>query len=188
MKNIKSSIAFSVIVGLVILTTGIKYMLLSSEEVNLNFFISCFSASTTVCTTASILFCSYLWKFKLFNGWFVLIPVLNGTWKGSLTSSWNNQSKPINITLEIRQSLFKISCTMITDESKSESISFDYIIDENSQQNKLIYIYRNTPKSSHRGNSPIHYGSVILEIGNNTLNGMYWTDRKTIGDINLTRL
>lgn len=187
MKNIKSSVAFNILIGIVIITCIFKFLITERDEMNIAFAIDCFSTSVTICTLVSILFCSYLWKLKFFKSWFVQIPNLNGTWKGTLISTWEG-SNPIDITLEIKQSLFKISCVMITSESKSESISCDYIIDEDNQKNKLTYIYINKPKSIHRDRSAIHYGSVILEIDKNTLNGSYWTDRKTIGDIELIRL
>ncbi|GGC97744.1 hypothetical protein [Enterococcus wangshanyuanii] len=187
MKTIKSSVAFNILVGLVILTCIFKFLMTNPNERNFTFLLDCFSASVTICSLVSVLFCSYLWKLKIFKSWFVQIPNLNGTWEGTLIPTWED-SKPIGITLKIKQSLFKISCVMTTDESKSESISCNYIIDEDNQQNKLTYTYINIPKSVHRNRSAIHYGSVILEIEKNTLRGSYWTDRKTIGDIELTRL
>lgn len=186
MKNIKSSVAFYILVGLVILTCIIKFSVTSPEERNITFIIDCFSTSVTVCSVFSVLFCSYLWKCKIFKGWFVQIPNLNGLWEGALTSTWEG-TQIINVNLKIKQSLFKISCVMSSGESKSESISCNYIIDGDNQKNKLAYIYLNTPDLIFREESPIHHGSVVLDIEGNSLTGNYWTDRKTTGCLKLTK-
>lgn len=187
MKNIKSSVAFNILAGLVIVTCVIKYFVAPSEKVDFTSIFDYFSTSVTVCSIVSYLFCSYFWKWKIFKGWFVQIPDLNGLWRGTLNSTWEG-SKTIKVNLKIKQSLFKISCVMFTDESKSESIACDYIIDEDNQKNKLTYTYLNTPDSTVRERSPIHHGSVILDIGDNTLTGNYWTDRKTTGCLKLNRI
>lgn len=39
----------------------------------------------------------------------------------------------------------------------------------------------------YREGSPMHNGSVILDIKGNTLSGNYWTDRKTTGCFELIK-
>ena len=85
-------------------------------------------------------------------------------------------------TLEIRQTLTLIHITLITDESKSRSLSAS--IDEILGEVQLTYCYLNTPKSEYRERSEIHYGTATLSItGSKTLEGQYYTDRKTRGDM-----
>ena len=186
MRSIKTSVAFNILVGLVIITCLIKLLITPSNKQNIAFIIDCFSTSVTVCSIISVLFCTHLWKYKVFKGWFVQIPNLNGSWKGSLTSTWEG-SRPIAINLVIEQSLFSISCVTHTNESKSESISCDCIIDKNNQKQQLTYTYVNTPNLIYREGSPMHNGSVILDIKGNTLSGNYWTDRKTTGCFELKK-
>lgn len=186
MKNIKGAVAIKFLIGIIFITCIAKYFTTSHEETGIAFAIDCFSSSVTICSIASFLFCSYLWKLKIFKGWFVKIPNLEGLWEGTLNSTWEG-SKTIIIELKIKQSLFNISCVMSTVESKSESISCDFIIDENNQKNQLTYTYLNTPDSIVRERSPIHYGSVILDVEDCMLSGNYWTDRKTTGCLKLSR-
>ena len=36
------------------------------------------------------LFTQWMWKWKIFQPWFVLEPIIQGTWKGSLKTTWIN--------------------------------------------------------------------------------------------------
>ena len=52
------------------------------------------------------------------------------------------------------------------------------------EDEKLIYTYINTPKNEFRYRSNIHYGTVIIDLCDlENLFGMYYTDRKSRGDI-----
>jgi hypothetical protein len=71
---------------------------------------------------------------------------------------------------------------MKTNESKSESTTSTLIKKEDSWQ--LIYTYTNIPNANERNHSEIHFGTCILDIiDNKIINGNYYTDRKTAGDI-----
>lgn len=186
MKNIKRSVAIKILSVLVIITSITIYLISPSTESPFSLISDCISISITTCSVASFLFCKYLWKWRIFKGWFVQIPNLNGAWSGSLTSSWED-CRTIDVSLDIKQSLLDISCVLNTGESKSESISCNFIIDNVNQKNQLSYIYLNIPRLTYRDKSPMHYGSVILDIESNTLTGNYWTDRKTTGCLKLSK-
>jgi hypothetical protein len=50
-------------------------------------------------------------------------------------------------------------------------------------------IYRNTPNILNRNVSPIHQGSILLHVQGNKriiLDGEYWTDRSTKGELRFT--
>jgi hypothetical protein len=153
--------------------------------------------SISIIVIIASLFDRYLWKCRIFQKWLVLIPNLNGDWKGSIYSSWTKtdtkeECKPIETVLTIRQSLSHISCVMWTGEMRSDSVSADFRIDVNSQVLKLSYVYMSLPNNDVRERSQIHYGAIIfdiLKLKNNEirLKGNYWTDRKTIGTIELSR-
>lgn len=141
---------------------------------------------------------------QIFNQWawrwpvirrFVRQPCVNGTWRGRLASHWvdpktEKQIPPDpEIYMVIRQRFWSVSARLISRESKSYSISAE-IDSEGDSQYSLIAIYRNTPRSSVRERSPIHHGTMMLEISGKPptrLEGFYWTDRKTMGEIELTQ-
>jgi len=62
-------------------------------------------------------FVGYAWRWKIFRGWLVPFPDLNGTWQGSIQTTWKNPETgvvpaPIPVILTIKQSFTRISCVM----------------------------------------------------------------------------
>lgn len=154
-------------------------------------------ALTDISTTISIntvlwtLFIKWSWKWKLFYPWLVPFPNLSGEWEGELKSNWKEKSlDPIPTEISIRQTFFNIQVKIKTNESRSHSIGASFDIDKDRGLERLIYSYINTPKSSVRVRSEIHYGSTLLTFEGfkiNEMEGQYWTDRETTGGIKLKR-
>jgi hypothetical protein len=91
------------------------------------------------------------------------------------------------VYLIIHQTYWTVSARLITRESKSHSIvaSLD---DTGGGTYGLFAIYRNTPRAALRARSPIHHGALMLDISGdpaNVLEGHYWTDRTTLGELDL---
>jgi len=64
-------------------------------------------------------FVSYAWKWRIFRGWLVPFPDLNGTWEGTIQTTWKNLETgeipgPIPVTLTVKQSFIRMSCVMRT--------------------------------------------------------------------------
>lgn len=129
----------------------------------------------------------------MFQVWLVPFPFIQGSWRGTLTSTWidpgTQQSiEPIDIVLVIRQSFLSIHCTILTQESESRSYSASLHLDTDSGEKRLVYSYTNKPRPTVRDRSSIHEGTAsLLLVGNpaRELKGEYWTSRKTTGEINL---
>ena len=136
--------------------------------------------------TIVFLFAQWGWRIPIFRGWLVLVPDLNGTWKGKLTSTWidpktQKSVPPIDGYLVIRQSLIKISCVLLTKESKSSSRAATILIDEDHQSKVLEFTYSNAPRVSVQYRSTAHDGATVLDIvtkPKRKLIGKYWTDRE----------
>ena len=132
-----------------------------------------------------------MWKCKLFKGWLVPFPNLNGTWKGQIHSTWidpntNQRPNPIPAIVTIHQSFINISCAMRTAEMNSISIVSDFYLDKENQIKKLYYTYDSNPLLTVRERSPQHSGTMsfrIIEKPKFYLTGEYWTGRKTTGEI-----
>ena len=124
--------------------------------------------------------------------WLVNVPDLRGIWEGKLISQWVNPesgetSGPIPAYLAVRQTLSMIHVRLLTEESSSVLLS-GKISREPDGELVLIGTYRNTPRLARRGESPIHYGGLLLEIAGPSrgplhLRGEYWTDRRTQGEL-----
>ncbi len=122
----------------------------------------------------------WLWKFDPF----VKIPKISGNYSGILASSYDLQRR--KASLSIKQSLLSVDVTLKTDESTSRSICG--LIEEVFGEKELIYTYLNEPKSKVRDRSEIHFGTAAFILdGSDLLTGKYFTDRKTIGDMEFYR-
>ena len=138
-------------------------------------------------------FVSYAWRWRIFHGWLVPFPDLNGTWQGSIQTTWKNPNTgevpgPIPVILSIKQSFTRISCVMRTAEMTSRSYLADFWLDGDEQIRMLGYSYRSNPSPSVIDRSQPHDGTTVFElIGNpvQKLKGTYWSSRKTTGEISL---
>lgn len=154
-------------------------------------------AITHVSTTISIniiiwmIFIAWGWKLKMFYPWLVPFPNLSGIWEGTIKSNWKEKElEPITIEVSITQNFFNIQVRIKTKESRSYSIGASFDIDNERGFQQLFYTYLNTPKAGVRDRSEIHYGSTILNFDGfrvTKMDGEYWTDRETTGEITLTK-
>lgn len=120
----------------------------------------------------------------------VPFPSLAGKWQGTINYSWNDKENSKDIHLTIHQTFLWIQIIIETDESKSRSICGSFDIEKMRGRQHLIYSYLNEPNATVRDRSQIHYGTAMLEFNDSgdTLNGTYWTDRKSVGDMNLKKV
>jgi hypothetical protein len=139
-------------------------------------------------------FVSHAWRWKMFRGWLVPFPDLNGTWQGSIQTTWKNPDTgeipgPIPVILTIKQSFIRISCVMRTAEMTSRSYLADFWLDGDEQVRMLGYSYHSKPLPTVVDRSQPHDGTIIFElIGDpvTKLKGTYWTERKTTGEVTLS--
>lgn len=191
MKNIKQEL--SVWVQL-LLFVGIWVIILWITKTDLQINIEALKKLPNVVTVYVILyfvFSKWLWRLPIFQGWLVTFPDLQGTWRGTLQTTWINPKTkkglpPIPLVLVIKQSFDSISCVMHTEESSSFSIAALITEDESSGIRRLSYNYTNKPEVTIRDRSAMHDGAANLTIINKpkrALEGEYWTNRKTTGTI-----
>lgn len=179
---------------LVALSIGIYsfiYFAQGHDEVPMNIKLLFGDLSKTVCglTIISSLFISFGWKCKIFKGWLVVIPNLSGKWTGTMYSNYGTPPLEIPAEVEIKQTFFHTVVKLKTGESKSNSLVASFDIDKDKGVALLIYSYYNIPKATVQDRSEIHYGTTILDISEDEteLNGFYWTNRETKGDMKLTK-
>lgn len=189
--NVKAFVGIAIV-----LTVGIWLCLLFLVGLQLEATWTAFKQLPTVLTiemTLWGLFVKWGWRYKIFQNWLVPFPLIQGTWKGMLTSTWidpvtQNSIDPIEMYLVIRQSFISIHCTVFTRESESRSHSATIHVDYDSGEKRLVYTYTNKPRTTVRDRSAIHDGTASLLIVNtppSELRGEYWTSRKSTGEINL---
>jgi hypothetical protein len=129
------------------------------------------------------------WKIKRLSGWLVPFPDLNGTWEGTLQTTWEDVPGAIPVILTVKQSFTRISCVMRSGEMTSRSHFADFWIDSDEQLRNLGYSYSSVPSPLIIDRSPAHDGTVTFEIIGDPvtkLKGTYWNSRKSTGEITLT--
>ena len=140
-----------------------------------------------------LVFVSWAWKWRVFHGWLVPFPCLDGTWHGHIQTTWKDPTTgetpgPIPVILTIRRSFVRISCVMRTKEMASRNYFSDFWIDDDDQVRKLSYCYTSVPSITLRSRSQVHDGAMTLELVGDPvsrLRGTYWTTRKTTGEVTL---
>lgn len=135
----------------------------------------------------------WLWRIPFLQGWFVKRPDVSGTWSVKIASTWKDPvtglpSKPKQAFMVVKQTYSSLFVTMMTEESQSTCLS-GTLIREDDGSYRLGVLYRNEPRQAARGRSPIHFGGMLLSVrkeGVTRLDGHYWTDRGTAGEIEAT--
>lgn len=134
------------------------------------------SEAISVAVIFSGVYEKFLWRFMPFEN----TPKFAKRYTGTLKSNYDYIER--KASLEIKQTLLSVQVTLVTDESKSKSLSAS--IDEILGETQLTYCYLNTPKVEYRKRSEIHYGTATLSIASTgALEGQYYTDRATNGDM-----
>jgi hypothetical protein len=193
MKNIRKETAMWVQLGSFF---SIWLLLVFLFDVHMNIGLEAlkrFPEAVVVYSAAHLYFTTRAWRWKAFRGWLVPFPDLEGTWAGTIQSTWRDASKksappPIPVLLVIRQTFSSISCVMYSNESTSSGCAAQMTGEASSEQPRLSFIYSNQPRPTVRDRSEIHDGAAILRVAmrpKRILEGKYWTDRKTTGEIHV---
>lgn len=138
-----------------------------------------------------LVFVKWGWRWRLFAKWLVPFPDLQGTWVGTIRSTFSADStaqtvSAIRATLVIRQTFASITCVLYTSESESHSTAAALTESEEGGVVRLSYMYLNRPRVTVRDRSAIHDGSALLTLARSSVNslvGEYWTSRKTTGEL-----
>lgn len=150
------------------------------------------STVTSVVVLLSIAFELWLWKLPFLHGWLVKRPVIEGTWRAEIRSNWKDAGGAAILLVEgyvvIRQTFLNLSLRLLTKESSSHLVGTEIICSVDGLY-CVSGVYRNEPRYEDRSHSPIHYGAVWLQVidtPTQMLEGHYWTDRNTAGEMRLT--
>jgi len=142
-------------------------------------------------TIVHLLFTKWAWRWRIFQGWLIPFPYLEGTWRGRIVSTWTDPATglvppAVEALLVIRHSFDSISCTLFTAESESLSNAAGLQLEAGSDRKVLSYNYSNVPRVTARDRSERHTGAAILKLATQPqmrLQGEYWTSRKTTGEM-----
>ncbi|MBI2593256.1 hypothetical protein HYW44_01260 [Candidatus Daviesbacteria bacterium] len=193
MKNIKQeAVTWGQLLLLVAIWSLVLFVTNTPLQINLEA-LKKLPEVVTIYTILVFIFTKWLWRAPQLQGWLVPFPDLQGTWEGTLQTTWVNPNSkkippPIPLILVIRQTFDSINCTMYTKESTSFSMAASFTEDLGSGAKTLAYNYSNRPDASIRDRSAVHDGAALLTVvtkPKKELKGEYWTNRKTTGSIGL---
>lgn len=148
-----------------------------------------FSGAVLVATLLLTAYDLFLWRLPPIQRIPGVPRSVRGTWKGTITSMWVDSSTgarvdPIDAYLVVRQTSTTVTVRLLTQESTSSSTLARVAQPDGSPV--LDYLYLNHPRATVRDRSPMHHGSVALEISGapaHRLTGRYWTDRDSKGEM-----
>ena len=147
--------------------------------------------TTSISVTAFLVtsFVLWAWKWKIFQGWLVPFPNLNGKWKGNIKYTFEGKESTRKIEVTIKQTFISIIVKFNTKESHSVNFCGSFNIDNKRDVRQFIYSYQNEPTANVRDRSPVHFGTTRLDINQDctAMTGEYWTSRKTTGSISLKK-
>jgi hypothetical protein len=141
-----------------------------------------------------------LWLFDRFVWRWPLIckmakrPMIHGTWHGELVSDARDEVTGVQVPVDsdvylvIRQRFWSVSARLLTKDSVSLSLTASFEADSDGVQ-QLLYVYRATPRPAVQLKSKMHLGAVVLDTprDGNHLQGRYFTDRKSGGELRFSR-
>lgn len=164
-------------------------LIVSGTQLPANFFKP-ISVAISVVGLVLLALDKWLWHITWLHPWLIQVPDLRGTWEGKLIPNPEpgQTSAPIKAYFRVTQSLSTIQMRLMTNESQSELI-VGTVKRTDDGMYVVTGIYRNTPRLSCRDSSPIHHGGILLEVRgtpSRELDGQYWTDRKSRGEMRFT--
>ncbi|NMA74909.1 MAG: hypothetical protein GX963_12285 [Bacteroidales bacterium] len=176
-ESVKKHLKFAIYIALAIF--GI--CILISPPSSLRDFTGYTGVSVSITLVISILYEKWIWKKNPLEK----TPKLNKRYIGILEYNYKGTIGKKDIEVRIRQSLFRLNIQLVSDEIVSSTIT-SKIVEENGHY-VLYYTYITNPKSKFSDKNPIQYGTCRFILDDpNQLEGIYWTSRKTKGDIYLT--
>ena len=130
----------------------------------------------------------FIWRWSALQKLQSVPTDLNGTWKGTLASLWQDadgkKQKPKEVYLVVRQTASTASVVLITDESKSRSSLAS--LDRMPDGYQLNYLFVNNPAPRYEDRSRMHRGAASLDVSGRpaqSVEGRYWTDRESRGEL-----
>jgi hypothetical protein len=155
--------------------------------------LNAYSWIATTITAVLVAWNKWLWRIKLLYP-LSKMPDVRGTWKAELSSFWKDPKTgqargKIDVYLVFRQSFSSLDIRLFSAESCSVSLSANVVTDGEGVHT-IATTYRNEPSLAHLAHSPISHGGMLLSIRGEKdvkqIDGKYWTDRQSMGEIRMT--
>lgn len=143
-----------------------------------------------------LVFDKWLWRVPVVAKWHSR-PVLAGLWSASIRPTENSRIPeggnrgPIEAYIVIEQTFWTTQVSLMTAESQSTSLAAALYSRAEGDGKSLVWSYRTNPRSAVRDRNYSHQGQGEISVppgGADLLEGTYFTDRLTTGDMTLRRV
>lgn len=179
------------VAGVVLVVFGVGVWLTSGEFES--GWLRFFSVAVLAATGVLALWDYWLWRLPLVQRMPGVPRNLRGTWQGTLTSFWVDPATgaspaPKTVFLVVQQTASAVTVKLLTDESRSTSVLSAVTAADGGWT--LAYLFVNRPGLQVEHRSRMHHGSTVLDVAGTPvtrLQGRYWTDRDSKGELEFTR-
>jgi hypothetical protein len=136
------------------------------------------------------LFNRWIWRLELLHDLkLIKVPVLAGSWKGVISTSFDEHASAHDVEVEIIQTWTQISISLHGKDSKSHTLAATLLTDSPGGI-VLSYQYRNEPLPHAISAMQMHYGTARLNLAKTgRLEGEYYSGRgrQNYGSVHLER-
>lgn len=154
--------------------------------------LKAFSIAGTVAALLLVLYDRFIWKWKVVRA-FTGKPLVAGTWRGHLVSDYRSEGdsgelRRIPTAIRVKQTNSTLYVTLFTGESQSVTEQ-GQLIKEADDRWRMSWVYVNDPRAPVQHKSHQHRGVCDVYLSGKdgeTLEGKYFTSRKTTGELALT--
>lgn len=137
------------------------------------------------------LFDARVWRLSLLRHLgLVTTPILEGRWRGFITSSFDVHAREYPVEVRIRQTWSRMTIRLQSDQSRSHSL-IATLLTEPGDGILLSYQYQNEPAVQAKDSMEIHRGTARLYVEQgNVLSGDYYSGRgrQNVGRIRLEKV
>jgi len=168
-------------------TFAFAYLFIANISLELTNVFRALSSGLSFTTIFWVFYFSYGWKIPILKEIFYR-PNINGTWSGTLESDWKdelgNGISPKEFHIVIRQSFLRIHFTTLTDEFIGISYSETFTLEKEQGVKNIAYLFRKDTTQNHYDTTQEGATELKLIEGRQMLlQGKYWSNRKTNGNI-----
>lgn len=143
------------------------------------------SISIAVSTTLLLFGMNLTWKWSIL-AWLAKRPIVHGVWWGEIKPIYQGRAiDPIPIAFVIRQKYASLSIQSFTSSIPADSTIEVFERSEKSTDVYLKYVYQMTREANAENKSTVGYGRLRLERAGQVLDGSYWTNSPTSGQVRL---
>lgn len=186
-EELKNIVSITIAIAAVI---SLLYIFIQDAKMTLTNFGRAVSFGISITTLFWTFYFTTGWKWN-FTNWVFYRPNINGTWSGNLISDYideaGNKISPIEFYIVIRQSFIRIHFTTFTKDFVGVSYAETFSLDKDKGLKNVAFLYKKD--SSQSNDEHLREGAtelrLILSKNEKKLEGKYWSNTKTQGNINV---